>query len=128
MQPGALRALEFDRIVEAVRGFAATPMGRERLAPSTDAAAVAQLLAATTETVRYLSSGGALPLHAASDLPQTLAALAVEGRPLETLRLLLLASFLDSVDEARAAIHRAPGSFPHLEAAAAGAASFKHEA
>jgi len=26
MQPGALRALEFDRIVEAVTGFALTPM------------------------------------------------------------------------------------------------------
>ena len=32
MQPGVLRALEFDRIVEAVRGFALTPMGDERLA------------------------------------------------------------------------------------------------
>ena len=31
MQPGALRALEFDRIVEAVRGLALTPMGSERL-------------------------------------------------------------------------------------------------
>ena len=31
MQPGALRALEFDRIVEAVTGFALTPMGAERL-------------------------------------------------------------------------------------------------
>ena len=32
MQPGALRALEFDRIVEAVQTFAVTPMGAERLA------------------------------------------------------------------------------------------------
>ena len=39
MQPGALRALEFDRIVEAVKTFALTPMGAERvsrLQPSTD--------------------------------------------------------------------------------------------
>ena len=39
MQPGTLKALEFDRIVEAVRGFAETPMGRDRLArlaPSAD--------------------------------------------------------------------------------------------
>ena len=53
MQPGAFRALEFDRIVEAVRGFALTPMGAERLArlaPSTDPQRVAQLLASTTET------------------------------------------------------------------------------
>jgi len=35
--------------------------------------------------------------------------------------------FLDSVDEARTAIRRAPGSFPLLEAASGGAASFKGE-
>jgi len=51
MQPAALKALEFDRIVEMVRGFALTPMGDERLAriePSPDPQKVAQLLAATT--------------------------------------------------------------------------------
>ena len=31
MQPAVLRALEFDRVVEMVRGFAMTPMGDERL-------------------------------------------------------------------------------------------------
>src|SRR5206468_1882689 len=59
MQPNALRALEFDRIVEAVSGFALTPMGAERLSalePSTDAQKVAQLLAATTETTRFVAS------------------------------------------------------------------------
>ena len=104
MQPGALRALEFDRIVDAVTGFAATPMGAERLArlaPSTDPHRVAQLLAATTETVRFITTNGLFPLRASNDLPQILAALAVEGRPLEGLRLLALAAFLDSVDESR---------------------------
>ena len=55
MNPAVLRALEFDRIVESVRGFALTPMGDERLArlaPSTDPQRVAQLLAATTEAAR----------------------------------------------------------------------------
>ncbi len=130
MQPGALRALEFDRIVEAVRGFGLTPMGEERLArlaPSSDAARVAHLLAGTTETVRYLAANPLFPLRAGSDLPRVLAALAVEGRALEPARLLALAAFLDSVDEARAAIRRAPGAFPHLAAASGGAASFKGE-
>ncbi len=130
MQPGALRALEFDRVVEAVRGFALTPMGAERLArltPSTDASKVAQWLAATSETMRYLGSNGALPLRASADLPETLGALAVEGRPLEALRLLALASFLDGVDESRAAIRRAPGAYPALEAVSGGAASFRVE-
>ena len=130
MQPSALRPLEFDRIVEAVSGFALTPMGAERLTalePSTDAQKVAQMLSATSETMRFVASQGLFPLRASSDLPQILAALAVEGRALEPLRLLALAAFLDSVDESRAAIRRAPGSFPILEAASSAAASFKVE-
>lgn len=130
MQPGALRALEFDRIVEAVTRFAVTPMGEERLArlaPSVDAREVAHLLAGTTETARYLVKHLLFPLRAAADLPQTLDALAVAGRPLEARRLLALATFLDSVDEARSAIRRAAGSFPQLEAASGAAASFRDE-
>jgi DNA mismatch repair protein MutS2 len=130
MQPGALRALEFDRIVEAVQSFAVTPMGAERLgrlAPSIEAAKVAQQLAATTETVRYVAAHGTFALRASSDLPAILAALAVEGRPLEPQHLLQLSGFLDSVDDARVAIRRAPGSFPYLETSSGGAASFKGE-
>jgi DNA mismatch repair protein MutS2 len=130
MQPGALRALEFDRIVEAVSSFALTPMGADRLGriqPSVEAPSVSKLLAATSETRRYLDANAAFPLHASSELPQILNALAVQGRPLEPLRLIALADFLDSVDEARAAIRRAGGSFPSLEAATGDAASFKRE-
>jgi len=130
MQPSALRALEFDRIVEAVTGFALTPMGAERLselAPSTDPQQVAQSQAATTETVRFVTAHGLFPLRASSELPQILEALGVEGRALESLRLLALATFLDSIDESRASIRRAPGSFPLLESAISGAASFKGE-
>ena len=130
MQPSALRALEFDRIVEAVVGFALTPMGAERLsrlAPSTDAGRVAQLLAGTTETCRFVAANGIFPLRASDDLPNILTALAVEGRPLEATRLLALVAFLESVDESRAALRAANGPFPLLEAASAAAASFKGE-
>ena len=130
MQLGALRALEFDRIVEAVRAFALTPMGDEclaRLAPSIDPPKVAQLLAATTETAGFVSKHGGLPLRAAADLPEILVSLAVEGRALEPLRLLALASFLESVDDTRAAIHRVAASFPLLDRASGGAAAFKNE-
>ena len=130
MQPSALRALEFDRIAEAVTGFALTPMGADRLArlrPSTDAQQVAQWQAATSETVRFIAAHGVFPLRASSDLAQILISLAVEGRALEALRLLALATFLDSIDEARAGIRRAPGSYPLLDAATTGAASFKGE-
>ncbi len=91
MQPGVLRTLEFDRIVEAVCGFALTPTGEERLArlaPSTDPQKVAQQLAATSEATIYIARNGGLPLRATSDLPQILNILAVEGRPLEATRLL----------------------------------------
>ena len=130
MQPSALRALEFDRIVEAVRDFALTPMGAERLEhlqPSTDARTVADLLAATSETTRYVAAHGVFPLRASSELPQILMALAVEGRALEAIRLLALVTFLDSIDEACAGIRRAPEPYPLLEAASGGAASFKGE-
>lgn len=130
MQPAVLRALEFDRIVEAVRQFALSPMGDERLAtlaPSPDRATVAGWLAATTEAVRFILKHGLFPIRAAADLPLTLAALMVEGRALEALRLLMLSSFLDSIEETRTIIRRVSGSFPLIDRAAAGAASFTGE-
>ena len=130
MHPGVLRTLEFDRIVEAVRGFALTPTGEERLArlaPSTDPQKVAQQLAATSEATTYIARNGGLALRATSDLPQILNILAVEGRPLEATRLLSLAAFLDSVEETRTAIRRVAGSFPLLDQVSSGAASFTGE-
>jgi DNA mismatch repair protein MutS2 len=130
MQRAAQQALEFHRIVEAVRGFAATPLGCDRLSglrPLADARRVAQALSATSEGVRYLSDGGLFPLQAPPDIQPTLTALAVEGRPLEPLRLLGLADFLDSVDQTRGAVRRAAGAYPVLGALVEQAASFKSE-
>ena len=130
MHPAVLRALEFDRIVEAVRGFASTPMGDERLArlqPSTDPQKVAQLLAATSETVAFITKQGQFPLAARAGLPRILGALVVEGRPLESIQLLELSAFLESMEETRAAIRPVAASFPLLDQASAGAASFKGE-
>ena len=110
MQRAAQQALEFHRIVEAVCSYAATPLGRERLAslrPQSDPRRVAQSLGATTEGARYLADGGLFPLQAPPDIGATLAALAVEGRPLEPLRLLGLADFLDSLEQTRGAVKRA---------------------
>ena len=130
MQIAALRALEFDRIVDAVRAFSLTPMGDERLArlePSADPHRVAHLLAATTEAAQFLAKNGALALRASDDLPSILGSLAVEGRALEGPRLLTLVTFLDSVEDTRVAIRRVGGSFPLIEQVASGAASFKGE-
>jgi DNA mismatch repair protein MutS2 len=130
MNPGALRALEFDRIVTAAAALTVTPGGYERmleLRPSTDAARVAATQRATTEGTRALANIPGFPLRAQADLGQTLEALHVEGRPLESLRLLGLAEFLDSIDATRSTIRRLPGSYPLLGALADSAASFKNE-
>jgi DNA mismatch repair protein MutS2 len=111
MNAGALRALEFDRIVEAVGRFALTPFGAARLArlqPQTDIPAVGAALAATSETVRFLGDAQ-IALQAPADLEATLDALGVDGRALEPLQLLALASFLASVDATAAAIRRGRG-------------------
>ena len=129
MHAGALRALEFDRIVEAVRRFALTPPGAARLArlrPHTDPGAVRSALAATSETVRFLTDGQ-LALHAPADLEALLSALAVEGRALEPAHLIALAGFLASIDASCAAVRRGRGAFPILRGIADSAASFEPE-
>ena len=66
MHTGALRALEWDAIVDVVRGFALTPLGEARLAelePQSDPHRAAQLLAATTEGVKYLDANPAFAPH-----------------------------------------------------------------
>ena len=128
MNTGALRALEFDRIVEAVGRFALTPGGAarlQRLEPMTELAAVRDALAATSETVRFLDSSD-VELQAPANLDGALAALTVEGAPLEPLQLVSLANFLSTVDATVAAIRRAK-DVPILRAIGDTAASFEHE-
>jgi len=129
MHAGALRALEFDRIVQAVRRFALTPTGAARLArlePLVEPSAVSAALAATSETARFLDDNG-LSLQAPEDLETILGSLSVEGRALEAVHLLAVASFLASVDTACAAIRRARSAFPLLRAISDRAASFERE-
>ena len=129
MYAGALRALEYDRIVEAVRRFALTPPGAARLAelqPLTDSRAVAAALAATHETTRFLRDG-TIGLQAPEDLDALLMSLAVEGRVLEPQSLVNLATFLASVEATCVAIRKVRGSFPLLGAIVETAASFQPE-
>ena len=128
MHTGALRALEWDQIVEVVRGLALTPLGAARLAelePQPDPHRVAQLLEATTEGVKYLDANPGFSLNAPPDLDIVLSALAVEGRALDPLRLLALAEFLDSLAITCATIRRVSGPFPTLKALAENCGQFK---
>ena len=98
MHPGALRALEFDRIVDVVTGLTVTPTGRDRAAelrPLTDAAAVLALLRGTTEGRRFLADHPGFPLRAPADLLAIIDAVGVVGRALEALRLVALAKGLE---------------------------------
>lgn len=129
MYHGALRALEFDRIVEAVCQFAQTPPGRSALAklePQTDPAAVSASLSATAETVRFLADNH-VGLQAPADLDVIQSALEIEGQALEPVQLLGLAAYLSSIDTTCAAVRRARAAFPILRVIADSAASFEHE-
>ena len=71
MHAGGLRALEFDRIVAALRSFALTPTGAQRLedlVPASGPGVVRELLAATSEAVRFLADNAVFPLRAPEDL------------------------------------------------------------
>src|SRR5690349_3296083 len=123
MHHGALKALEFDRIVEAVGRLAQTPPGAARLAqlhPDSDPRAVAAALADTAETARFLSGSGEILLRAPAELDAILTALAVEGRALEPHGLLGLGTFLDSIDAAAGGIRRQRAAWPLLGAAVEG--------
>ncbi|MBI2827823.1 MAG: endonuclease MutS2 [Acidobacteria bacterium] len=130
MHAGALRALEFDRIVSVVSGLAVTPTGGDRLAelcPSTDAAEIAAAQRATTEGTRFLADHPGFPLRAPTDLNAILDALTIDGRALEPLRLIALADYLESVEQSRGVVKRLGDPFPVLRALVEAVASFKSE-
>jgi DNA mismatch repair protein MutS2 len=131
MHSGTLRALEFDRIVEVVRGLAVTPLGEARLAkltPRTEIDEVPAALALTTEAARFLVDHPGLPLRAPAELDEILQSLDVQGRPLDPAALVALAGFLESVGQCGVAVRRAAhGEFPRLLAIAAAVVSFERE-
>jgi DNA mismatch repair protein MutS2 len=126
----ALRALEFDRIVEAVSALAVTPTGREQLAelrPSTEAEEIRSAQQATSEGTRFLADHPGFPLRAPSELDTILEAVTVEGRALEPPRLTGLADYLESVDQTRSIVTRRAEPLPILRGLVERIASFKGE-
>ncbi len=129
MQSAVLRALEFDRIREALAREALTPFGRERaltLEPSTDAGRVQRRLDRTQEAVAFLKAGGTLSIDATDDLPAVLASLGVAAEPLTPLQLLALARFTESIEAVAGGI-ASHGSSRLLGDIAARVASFAPE-
>src|SRR5437016_7131541 len=137
MQPAISRALEFDRVREALAREASTPLGRARalaLTPWTDPAGVAAALETTREAKDFVERGGSLAIEAADDFPVVLEHLSIEGEPLDPLALLALARFVESVDRVTDAIESAARAaehgrtYLHVAAIAARAGSFANEA
>jgi len=117
-------------ILEVLRGCAVTPLGAERLAglkPLADPRKVAQMLAATSEGVRFNELAGGFALSAPADLAAILGALAVEGRALEPTKLLGLAEYLESIDTDPRGHPPDRASVPGLKALAESGASFRGE-
>jgi DNA mismatch repair protein MutS2 len=109
MQPSVLKALEFDRIREALAHEALTPLGRARamaLDPATDPDLVETALRLTTEAVAFAGVGGSLAIVAPEDLEAVLGTLDVADQPLEPLMLLGLARFVESVDHVATTVRR----------------------
>jgi DNA mismatch repair protein MutS2 len=107
-----------------------TPTGHDRLLalrPLTEAAAVLAAQQATTEGSRFLADHPGFPLRAPADLEELLGAISVEGRALEPLRLLALATYLESIEQSRAAVMKRSEPFPILRRAVEAVASFKSE-
>src|SRR6516165_1413152 len=131
MQAAALRALEFDRIREALAREALTPLGRVRalaLEPSGDAAEVQRRLDLTVEAVTFVKDDGSLGISAPEDLEHSLRALEIGEEPLEPMALLGLARFVESVDDVATAVRRASAvSRPGLIEIASRVSSFDDE-
>ena len=109
MQLSALRALEFDRIREALAREALTPLGRARaleLQPAVDRAKVQTDLDRTTEAAAFVRDGGTLGLWAPDDLQSVLADLEIAHQPLDPLSLLALGRFLESLDQVASGLRR----------------------
>ena len=130
MNHGALRALEFDRVVEVVRSFALTPFGDARLAdlqPTHELQVVRQAVAQTGEMAVYLVDRPPLPLVVPEGIDASLSALTVAGRALDPLQLRGIADFLASLEQTGQGIRAAGAALPELMGIAAGIAAFGSE-
>ena len=130
MQLFALRALEFDRIREALAREAATSLGRARAAelePAVNVEDVRVSLDRTGEAVAFSRHGGSLALSAPEDLDLVLAGLEIEHQPLDPMALLGLARFLESLEQVASGLRRAVSTAPLLAAIGDRAPSFAEE-
>ncbi len=97
MRDRDLRALEFDKVLVLVAGYAASEPGREAtlgLRPSLDAVAVRDLLRATAEMAELRAHAGSLPMQEFSDQRNLLLAASRAGAVLDGVSLVTIRDFV----------------------------------
>jgi len=138
----ATEALEFEALRALVGRYVRSPLGRvelERIAPSSDRAAVETALGETGEGIEYLRAasqpqtaarGAAIRVHfeGLADPVGAIARLRIEGATLEALEILELARLLDLASEARSILVAAGARFPRLAAHGAAIADLREMA
>ncbi len=113
----ALEALEFDRVLELVAGFAVGPLGAECIRarqPSVDPDLVRESLAPVGELLALLAQGGAVEVEAVPPLAAVLARLRLEGSVLEGLELLAVRRTLGAARAAAAELQRIADEAPRI--------------
>jgi DNA mismatch repair protein MutS2 len=110
--------LEFDSLRELLRGYAASPLGQqrvERLAPSPDREWIEQQQQLTAEVRRYLAGGSRFEFAGLADVRVLVEKARIEGAALETLEIRDLLAAVDRAAEWREIALHPPA---HVRAAA----------
>ncbi|HUY17930.1 MAG TPA: endonuclease MutS2 [Candidatus Binataceae bacterium] len=122
MRQRDLRALEFDRVLAIVTGFAASEPGRaaiEQMAPVAEADAVRDRLRAAAELVALRGHAGALPIAEFTDQRDLILAAARGGAVLDGPALVQIRDFVIAARQLAAFMRSRVDSLPHLGALAA---------
>ncbi|HEY6419151.1 MAG TPA: endonuclease MutS2 [Candidatus Binataceae bacterium] len=119
MRERDLRALEFDKVIHLVVGFAASDPGRaalDELRPSTDPAEVVAMLRATAEMVELRSHSGSLPIQDFADQRSYLLIAARAGAVLDSAALVKVRDFVVAARHVSGFLRSRVERFPHVGA------------
>jgi len=119
MRERDLKALEFDKVIALVRGFAASEPGRralDALRPSGDPATVRDRLRATAEMLDLRSRSGAVPIDEFDDQRPHLLGAAPEGAVLNGASLVRIRDFVIAARTAEAFLRSRVETRPRLAA------------
>ena len=117
MDDKVLTDLEFDAILQQLRGHTATPIGAARIAtsrPATEAAEVAHEQELTVEGIRHLEAHGALPFGTLADPEPALAQLTVEASVCAPTTILELLQLMRSARDVKSALAMVRADQPRL--------------